>query len=87
MCPSFQRSGLDYESGGQEFESLRARQHLATTYRAKITSLLRDLQGSQRLTPTLPKTPRFFAGTFQRSYGLTRYHRHRLKLSVKKVGL
>ena len=36
----------DYESGGQEFESLRARQHLATTYRAKIIGLLRDLQGS-----------------------------------------
>jgi len=37
----------DYESGGQEFESLRARQHLATAYRAKIIGLLRDLQGSQ----------------------------------------
>ena len=37
----------DYESGGQEFESLRARQHLATAYRAKIIGLLRDLQGSR----------------------------------------
>jgi hypothetical protein len=47
-CPdSFRRSPPDYESGGQEFESLRARQHLATTYRAKIMALLRDLQGSQ----------------------------------------
>ena len=26
----------DYESGGQEFESLRARQHLAPLYRARI---------------------------------------------------
>src|SRR3954464_13747035 len=44
---AFLRLGLpDYESGGQEFESLRARQHLATTHRAKIIGLLRILQGS-----------------------------------------
>jgi hypothetical protein len=36
----------NYESGGQEFESLRVRHYLATTYRAKIIALLRDLQGS-----------------------------------------
>jgi hypothetical protein len=37
----------DYESGVQEFESLRARQHLAPTYRAKNTAILRDLQGTE----------------------------------------
>src|SRR5450759_3504685 len=36
----------DYESGGQEFESLRARQHLAPTFRAKNTAILRNLQGT-----------------------------------------
>jgi hypothetical protein len=40
----------DYESGGQEFESLRARQHLATTYRARTIGLLRGLQGSRSPT-------------------------------------
>ena len=44
----------DYESGGQELESLRARQHLATTYRAKIIGLLRYLQGSLQPRQTLP---------------------------------
>src|SRR5450759_4956313 len=42
----------DYESGGQEFESLRARQHLAPTYRAKNTAILRNLQGAE-LAPIL----------------------------------
>jgi hypothetical protein len=42
----------DYESGGQEFESLRARQHLAPTFRAKNTAILRNLQGTE-LAPIL----------------------------------
>ena len=42
----------DYESGGQEFESLRARQHLAPIFRAKNTAILRDLQGAE-LAPIL----------------------------------
>jgi hypothetical protein len=36
----------DYESGGQEFESLGARQHLAPIFRAKNTAVLRNLQGA-----------------------------------------
>ena len=36
----------DYESEGRTFESFRARQYLAATYRAKIKGVLRDLQGS-----------------------------------------
>src|SRR5262245_1787531 len=35
----------DYESGGQEFESLRARQHLAAVFRKKFSRFLRILQG------------------------------------------
>ena len=50
----------DYESGGQEFESLRARQHLATTYRAKIIGLLRYLQGSPHPRQTPSDTVKFF---------------------------
>src|SRR5437879_11758900 len=46
----------DYESGGQEFESLRARHYLATTYRAKIIGLLRDLQGNRTPRPIIPTT-------------------------------
>src|ERR1700688_4138477 len=42
----------DYESGGREFESLRARQHLAPSYRAKNTAILRNLQGAE-LAPIL----------------------------------
>ena len=42
----------NYESGGQEFESLRARQHLAPTFRAKNTAILRNLQGTE-LAPIL----------------------------------
>jgi hypothetical protein len=42
----------DYESGGREFESLRARQHLAPTYRTKNTAVLRNLQGTE-LVPIL----------------------------------
>jgi hypothetical protein len=41
-----------YKSGGQEFESLRARQHLAPTFRAKNTVILRNLQGT-KLAPIL----------------------------------
>jgi hypothetical protein len=37
----------DYESGGREFESLRARQHLEPAYRAKNTAILRNLQGTE----------------------------------------
>ena len=37
--------------GVRSSKSLRARQHLATTYRAKIIGLLRDLQGTQPPTP------------------------------------
>jgi hypothetical protein len=47
-APSACLGAPDYESGGQEFESLRARQYLVTTYRAKNISLLRVLQGSER---------------------------------------
>jgi hypothetical protein len=36
----------DYESGGREFESLRARQHLTPIFRAKNTAVLRNLQGA-----------------------------------------
>jgi hypothetical protein len=44
-CGPFDRAS-DYESGGREFESLRARQHLAPTFRAKNTANLRNLQGT-----------------------------------------
>jgi len=32
----------NYESGGQRFESVRARQYLATTFRSKNTAILRN---------------------------------------------
>ena len=35
-CAGYAVSPANYEFGGQEFESLRARQHLVTTYRAKL---------------------------------------------------
>src|ERR1035437_7457476 len=41
----------DYESGGQEFESLRARQHLAPSFRAKNYRFLRFLQGRRPGSP------------------------------------
>jgi len=46
----------DYESGGRKFESLRARQYLATTYRAKFIGFLRDLQGSAASSGSDPCT-------------------------------
>jgi hypothetical protein len=39
------QSGSDYESGGQEFESLRARQHLAQIITVKIRSWVRHGYG------------------------------------------
>ena len=48
----FNATAPNYESGGQEFESLRARQHLAPTFRAKNTAILRNLQGTE-LAPNL----------------------------------
>jgi hypothetical protein len=47
----------DYESGGQGFESLRARHYLAAAYRAKIIGYLRVLQGRPRPRPMLPSLP------------------------------
>ena len=44
----------DYEFGGQEFESLRARQHLAPIFRAKNTAILRNLQGTNLATNFAP---------------------------------
>ena len=76
----------DYESGGQEFESLRARHYLATTYRAKITGLLRHLQGSQGPTPTIPETQRFLAGTFQSLVLTSAWVRARQAHNLKVIG-
>jgi hypothetical protein len=47
----------DYESGGQEFESLRARQHLAPTFRAKNTAILRNLQGTELCNGKMEQSP------------------------------
>src|SRR5450759_631792 len=43
----FNATAPNYESGGQEFESLRARQHLAPSFRAKNYRFLRFLQGTE----------------------------------------
>jgi hypothetical protein len=42
-----QRMSTRLRIWGREFESLRARQHLAPTFRAKNTAVLRNLQATQ----------------------------------------
>jgi hypothetical protein len=42
-----ERAAPNYESGGREFESLRARQHLAPIFRAKNIRFSRFLQGTK----------------------------------------
>ena len=44
----------DYEPGGREFESLRARQHFAPSFRAKNYRFLRFLQGADVNSAAVP---------------------------------
>ena len=71
----------DYESGGQEFESLRARQDLTPASRARIICLLRFLQGSSSAGPhTLGvQTPNRFSGCLRSGPSVSR-QAHNLKV-------